>query len=120
MSWSSACFGNSFVQVDPQAFDRRKPSAALLHRVSLLQWHCRLSKSRPNAPTGFHGWNKAGRASMAIIDHPSSKVRLPGHRDVPQAIDNENLKQSDVRPFGPKWRAGQNRTANTYFIEINR
>lgn len=46
-------------------------------------------------------------------------IRIVGRKDVLQAlIAGKNFEPGEVRGFVRKWRAGQNKTTNSYVIEI--
>jgi len=46
-------------------------------------------------------------------------IRIVGRKDVLQAvIAGKNSEPGGIRGFVRKWRAGRNKTANTYVIEI--
>ena len=59
------------------------------------------------------------RSIVDGVEVDDDAIRIVGRRDVLQAvIADKNSDDGRVRGFVRKWRASQNKTANTYVIEI--
>ncbi len=59
------------------------------------------------------------RAVISQIEVDDDKVRIIGDKATLAAvISGQQTDGTNVRGFVRKWRAGQNKTANTYLIEI--
>jgi len=59
------------------------------------------------------------RSIVDAIEVDDRAIRIIGSRDVLQAvIAGKQTANGNVRGFVRKWRASQNKTANTYVIEI--
>jgi hypothetical protein len=59
------------------------------------------------------------RSIVDVIEVDDTAVRIIGSKDVLQAvIAGKQIENGNVRGFVRKWRAIQNKTANSYIIEI--
>ena len=59
------------------------------------------------------------RSIVDAIEVDDRAIRIVGSRDVLQAvIAGKQTANGNVRGFVRKWRAGRNKTANPYVIEI--
>src|SRR5262249_8508150 len=79
-----------------------------------------LSPMREHFTTGSVPFRKAYMRSLIdVIEVDDSQIRIKGSKDVlERAVMASRNREAGGSQMSTKWRAGQNKTANTYVIEI--
>jgi site-specific DNA recombinase len=97
------------------ALDRAREQAGVATKIdpAKIDAFARLIKEKLNVRRSYI------RSIVDGVEVDDDAIRIVGRRDVLQAvIADKNSDDGRVRGFVRKWRASQNKTANTYVIEI--
>src|SRR5262249_12333694 len=74
---------------------------------------------REHFTTGSVPFRKAYMQSLIDVIEVDDRIRIRGSKDVlERAVMASQNRESGCSQVSTKWRAGQNKTANTYVIEI--